>query len=300
MAFFLIMFTILLLSLICIIAMCLQLRQQPPISLSKTEYIKLIFSGILAFIADTIGIGSFAVNVALAKLLKTFSDDELPGAINGAQIIPGVIEAFFFLKIVNVDLATLLTLIGGTCFGGLIGGAVISRLSKQKIRLTMIVCFMVLIGLLIGHQLQLMPIGGELMALHSYKLIIGFLAMIVCGTLTSAGIGLFVMVQSVLFLLGISPVIAFPIMMAAGAMQQPLTTLVFVQQNKIPLKKALILSFAGCIGVGITLPLFTQLSSTWLHCLLLIILIYNFIAMGRTYLANRLEQRVKIPYAIAE
>ncbi len=73
--------------------------------------------------------------------------------------------------------------------------------------------------------------------------------MIICGALTSVGIGLFVMVQGVLFLLNVSPVVAFPIMMTAGAMQQPLTTLVFVQQNKIPLKKTLILSLAGCIGV---------------------------------------------------
>ena len=64
--------------------------------------------------------------------------------------------------------------------------------------------------------------------------------MAVCGALTSVGVGLFVMIQCVLFLMNISPVIAFPIMTVAGAMQQPLTTLVFLQQNKIPLKKTLI------------------------------------------------------------
>lgn len=284
MALTLITLAILLLSLICVFAMFYRLKQQPEVRISRFDYLKLGFSGILAFIADTIGVGSFAVNVALAKLLGTFADEELPAVNNGAQVIPGTLESLFFMQLIDVDLMTLVTLVAGTCIGGLIGGMVVTRLSKQAIRLAMICCFTGIIILLIGHQLNLMPIGGTLTALHSWKLVIGFFALMVCGALTSVGIGLFAMVQAVLFLLNVSPVVAFPIMTTAGAMQQPLTTLVFVQQNKIPLKKTLVLSFAGCIGVLITLPLFTQLSVSWLHSLLLCILIYNLFAISRTYL----------------
>lgn len=287
MAITLIIFAILVLSLICLVAMFYGLRQQPAIRLSSLDYVKLTTSGIIAFIADTLGVGSFAVNIALAKLLGTFPDDELPAVNNGAQVIPGTIESLFFMQLVDVDLTTLLTLVLGACIGGLIGGTVVSRLSKQAIRLAMMSCFLVIIGLLICHQLRLMPVGGELVELHSGKLVIGFFAMVICGALTSVGIGLFVMVQGVLFLLNVSPVVAFPIMTTAGAMQQPLTTLVFVQQNKIPLKKTLILSFAGCLGVFITLPIFTRLTVTWLHSLLLGILIYNLFAISRTYLRAR-------------
>lgn len=279
----LIIYGIVILSLICVAAMVYRLRQQPSVQLSPLDYVKLGVSGILAFIADTLGVGSFAVNVALAKLLNTFPDDELPAVNNGAQVIPGVFESFFFMQLIDVDLLTLITLVSGTCVGGLIGGAVVSRLSKQAIRLAMMCCFAAIIVLLICHQLRLVPIGGDLVELHSWKLVIGFFAMIVCGGLTSVGIGLFVMVQAVLFLMNVSPLVAFPIMTTAGAMQQPLTTLVFVQQNKIPLKKTLILSLFGCVGVFITIQLFTQITVTWLHSLLLLILIYNFIAISRAY-----------------
>ncbi|STX30149.1 integral membrane protein [Legionella beliardensis] len=287
MAITLILYIILLLSLVCVGGMLYKLRQQPPVPLSLLDYLKLSGSGIIAFIADTLGIGSFAVNVALAKLLNTFPDDELPAVNNGAQVIPGVIESFFFMKLIDVDLTTLLTLVIGACIGGLIGGTIVSRLSKQAIRLGMMCCFMVIIGLLICHQLRLMPIGGDLLALHGWKLTVGFIAMIICGGLTSVGIGLFVMVQGILFLLNVSPLIAFPIMTTAGAMQQPLTTLVFLQQNKIPLKKTLILSFAGCLGVLITLQIFTHLTVTWLHSLLLVIMIYNLYAISRAYFYNK-------------
>ena len=169
----------------------------------------------------------------------------------------------------------------------MIGGAVVSRLSKQAIRLAMMCCFLLIIGLLLCSQFHLLPMDGDVVELHSWKLIVGFAAMIICGALTSVGIGLFVMVQGVLFLLSVSPLIAFPIMMTAGAMQQPLTTLVFLQQKKIPLKKTLVLSLAGCLGVFITLPIFSHLTITWLHSLLVVILIYNFFAIGRTYLRSR-------------
>ena len=287
MALTLIVIIILVFSLSCVGVMVYQLTQQPAVTLSILEYGKLIGSGIIAFVADTLGVGSFAVNVALAKLLNTFRDDELPAVNNGAQVIPGTIESLFFMRLVDVDLTTLITLVTGTCLGGLIGGAVVSRLSKQAIRLAMLCCFILIIGLLLCHQFSLLPMDGDAVELHSWKLIVGFFAMIVCGALTSVGVGLFVMVQGVLFLLSVSPLIAFPIMMTAGAMQQPLTTLVFLQQKKIPLKKTIILSLAGCLGVLITLPIFKHLTITWLHSLLLIILIYNFFAIGRTYLRSR-------------
>ncbi|STY27861.1 integral membrane protein [Legionella wadsworthii] len=290
MVIFFITLSILILSLLCVAVMVFKFMRQPSESLTIMQYVKLATSGVIAFIADTLGIGSFAVNVALAKMMGTFSDDEMPAVNNGAQVIPGTIESLFFIGLIDVDLTTLLTLVMGTCVGGLLGGFVVSHMSKQTIRFAMVCCFALIILLLISHQFRLLPVGGELMELHSWKLIIGFLAMVVCGALTSVGIGLFVMVQGVLFLMNISPVVAFPIMTTAGAMQQPLTTLVFLKHDKIPLKKTLILSLSGCLGVLITIPIFMQLTITWLHLLLLFILIYNFFAVGRTYLQSRLKK----------
>ncbi len=287
MTIYLIFFAISVLSLTCVAVMLYKLKRQPAVSISPIEYCKLGISGVIAFIADTVGIGSFAVNVALAKLLGTFSDDELPAVNNGAQVIPGTIESLYFMHLIDVELTTLLTLVAGTCLGGLMGGSIVSRLSKQAIRLAMIGCFILIIGLLLCHQFRMLPVGGDVAELHSWKLIAGFIAMIVCGALTSVGIGLFVMVQGVLFLLNVSPLVAFPIMTTAGAMQQPLTTLVFLQHDKIPLKKTLVLSLAGCVGVLITLPLFTKLTVSWLHSLLLLILLYNLFAMSHSYFKAR-------------
>ncbi|MGC1183182.1 sulfite exporter TauE/SafE family protein [Legionella sp.] len=296
MILYLVTFIMVILSFFCVAMMVMKLRGQPSESLSVSQYIKLSVSGVIAFIADTLGVGSFAVNIALAKLMGTFNDEDMPAVNNGAQVLPGTIESLFFINLIDVDLTTLLTLITGCCIGGLLGGFIVSRLSKQIIRLAMICAFALIIALLIAHQFKLLPISGELTALHSWKLIIGFFALIICGALTSVGVGLFVMVQAVLFLMNISPVVAFPLMTTAGAMQQPLTALVFLRNNKIPLKKTLILSLSGCVGVLMIMPLFAHLTVTWLNLLLLFILIYNFFAVGRTYLRCRFgEDYAQLP-----
>ncbi|NCX96913.1 MAG: sulfite exporter TauE/SafE family protein [Chitinophagia bacterium] len=261
-----------------------QLREQGKTVLSLKQYLQLTFSGVIAFIADTIGVGSFAVNIALAKALKTFEDEELPPMVNGAQIIPGALESIFFMKVVSVDITTLVVLVFGTCLGGLLGGHIVSRLSKQAIRFMMVCCFGLIMMLLLSKQMNWLPVGGELVALDSWKLVVGFFAMVICGALTSAGIGLFAMVQGVLFLLGVSPAVAFPIMTTAGAMQQPLTTLVFLKQRKIPLKKTLMVSMGGCIGVLVVIPFFSSISTSWLHNLLICILTYNILMIGRAFL----------------
>ena len=275
------------LSLCCVIVMVQQLKQENNVHITKKEYKLLSLSGILAFIADTIGIGSFAVNIALAKAFKTFPDEQLPAMVNGAQIIPGVLESLFFMQIIDVDKLTLITLVAGTCIGGLLGGSVVCKLSKQALRLTMMVCFTLIIGLLVGNEMHWLPVGGNLVALHSTSLIIGFFAMIVCGALTSAGIGLFALVQGVLFLLNVSPAVAFPIMTTAGAMQQPLTTLLFLKQRKIPVKRTLVVSLAGCLGVLMVLPIFKLFTPQMLHIILIAVLLYNVRAISKAFFQTR-------------
>jgi uncharacterized membrane protein YfcA len=286
---YLLILSILSLTLICTYAMLRTLRTLPKTTLSFQEKFKLIGTGIIAFIADTLGIGSFPVTIALSKALGTFKDEELPAVTNGAQVIPGTLESLFFLHMVHVDLTTLLTLIAGTCVGGVLGGYFMTHLSKQKIRLSMIICFSGIIALLIYKQCGFMPEAGDITVLYGWKLGLGFVAMMLCGSLTSVGIGLFAMIQAVLFLMHVSPIVAFPIMTAAGAMQQPLTTLVFLKQGKIPLKKTLILSLAGCVGILIGLPILRHLNTHNLHSLLLLIMIYNVLAISLSYKRSKIN-----------
>lgn len=270
----------------CLALMLYKLRQEAKTRLPLKQKVQLSLTGMIAFFCDTIGIGSFAINIALGKHFKLFKDLQLPAVANGAQVLPGSLEAFFFLQIVYVDPTTLLSLIIATCLGGVLGAYLISHLKQQHIRLTMVVCFIGVATLLMGSEMHWFKLGGEANALHGWKLLWGVIGLFICGALTSAGIGLFAMVQAVLFLLNISPLVAFPIMTTAGALQQPLTTIVFVKKNKIPLKKTLIISLAGLLGLLMALPFMASLSQSQLHWLLIAVLTYNTINLASAYLKD--------------
>ena len=69
---YLIILSILFLIAYCIYRMLIKLKQQPSPALTLSEKIKLAVTGIIGFFADTIGLGSFAVHIALSKYFKTF------------------------------------------------------------------------------------------------------------------------------------------------------------------------------------------------------------------------------------
>jgi uncharacterized membrane protein YfcA len=282
---------IILFSITCVGLMIARLKQQPTPALTFREQRQLLTSGLFAFFMDTIGVGSFACNIALAKYFNSFSDEELPAMVNGAQVIPGALEAIFFLGLIHVDGLTLITLILATCLGGIVGASIIAKLKAQPIRLIMLIAFPTIIFLILSHHIHWLPIGGNKIALQGYELLIGFIGLFFAGILTCAGVGLFALIQAVLFCLGMSPLVAFPIMTAAGALQQPLSTGIFVMKNRVPLKKSLLIGLYGVGGVMLAMPVITHLSITKLHGLLVLVLSYNTIMMGKGYLQHRKRLR---------
>lgn len=211
----------------------------------------------------------FAYHVLVSRCRKTV-----------AYGMVDVISALFFLGLVQVDGLTLTVMIVGTCLGGVLGASIISKLNPQTIRLIMLITFSSVIFLILSNHFQWFPIGGNKMSLEGHELILGFIGLFIAGTLTSSSVGLFAMVQAILFCLGMSPLVAFPIMTAAGALQQTLSTAIIVFQNKVPLKKTLYVSIAGVAGVFLAIPVITHLNATNLHFLLIGVLSYNTFMMG--------------------
>ncbi|OEZ33585.1 hypothetical protein AS144_03605 [Francisella endosymbiont of Amblyomma maculatum] len=134
-----------------------------------SQKLALAFTGVISFTVDTIGVGSFAIDISIAKTLKLVKDNELPGFVNGAQVIPGTIEAVFFGAL-HVDFITLVVLVIGATVGGFIGEIFASKIHTATIRLVMIVAFILMILLLVGKLLEILPIGGSSVKLNGINL----------------------------------------------------------------------------------------------------------------------------------
>lgn len=256
--------------------------------ISRTKKIKLAFTGFIANFADTLGIGSFAIIVGFSKLWNLTEDDKLPSMLNIEAITPTTLQALFFLSIINVDPITLITLIITCTIGGGLSARIVSKLNKQLIRELMIFGLTLVCIILFLNQIQILPIGGNETALSGGKLIMGAIGMFIVGCLPAIGVGNYAAAQVLLFLLNMSPLVAFPIMTASSATMQCANTYTFLASGKkLAIKEGVILQIAAIPGVLLAAPLITKVSNYSLRWLLFVVILYNIVMLTRSYLEDR-------------
>lgn len=264
------------------------LYKNSPYIISTSKKIKLAFTGFIANFADTLGIGSFAIIIGFSKLWNLIEDDKLPSMLNIQAILPTTIQAFFFLSIIHVDPITLITLILSCTLGGWLSGHIIPKLNQQIIRELMILGLILVAILLFLNQIKILPIGGNEIKLSGIKLIIGAIGMFIVGCLPAIGVGNYAAAQVLLFLLNMSPLVAFPIMTAASANMQCATTYSFlISGKKLAIREGVILQIAAIAGVLLAAPLITKVSIYSLRWLLFVVILYNIIMLTKSYLTDK-------------
>jgi uncharacterized membrane protein YfcA len=243
----------------------------------------LLFAGFVANIADTLGLGSFAVVIAFNNRWQFVGDKKLPGTLNAQSVLPAMLQSLLFLNFVEIDIFLLIAFVLAACAGGFLSGLLVSKLEKQTIRLLMSLSFVGIGLLILANQLNLLPVGGDDTSLSLTKLLIGIPAMMLAGMLPAIGGGIYVPIQVILFLLGLSPLVAFPIMTTAGAIVQSTTAYAFLVKGEVEPQESLILALSGLAGVAVAVPLIAYVNLGQLRWLLLLIVAYNAVTMWMTY-----------------
>ena len=181
--------------------------------------------GIVGFITnffDTLGIGSFAPTVAFNKFLKMgVRDKDLPGLLNVGDTLPVMCEAVIFTTVIDVEPITLVTMLAASAVGSWLGAGIISKLDEIKIQKIMGVALFVTGILMVLGALNLIQGGGEAIGLTGGKLVLGIVGNFILGALMTAGIGLYAPCMALVYFLGLSPAVAFPIMMGSCATLMP-------------------------------------------------------------------------------
>ena len=245
--------------------------------------------GIVGFVTnffDTLGIGSFAPTVACNKFLKIgVRDKELPGLLNVGDTLPVMFEAIIFTTVIDVEPITLVTMLAASAIGSWLGAGIISKLDEIKIQKIMGVALLVTGVLMTLGALSLMPGGGEAIGLTGGKLIIGIVGNFILGALMTAGIGLYAPCMALVYFLGMSPAVAFPIMMGSCATLMPVCSVKFIKEGAYPRKAALLLGLFGAIGVFIAAYIVKSLPLNILKWLVIVVIFYTSISM--LILANK-------------
>ncbi len=249
----------------------------------KLDDVSVAKAGFVGFITnffDTLGIGSFAPTVALNKFMKMgVRDKELPGLLNVADTIPVMFEAVIFTTVIEVEPITLISMLGAAALGSYFGAGIIAKMDEVKIQKVMGVALLITAVLMVAKQLNLIQGGGDAIGLTGVKLAIGVVGNFILGALMSAGIGLYAPCMALVYFLGLSPAVAFPIMMGSCATLMPVGSVKFIKEGAYPRKAALVIALSGAVGVYIAATFVSSLPLNVLTWLVIAVIFYTSASM---------------------
>ena len=250
-------------------------------------------SGIIGFIAnfaDTLGIGAFAPIIAMSKFTKMkLNNKEIPAMLNIGCCASVMTEAFIFTTTIKVEPITLIVMLASAGLGSYIGAGIISKMDEKKVQLIMgVALFITAILMFLGLPwINLMPGGGNEIGLTGSKLIIGAVGNFILGSLMTAGIGLYAPCMALVYFLGMSAKVAFPIMMGSCAVLMPVASIRFIKEGEYPRKATLGIVVCGVFGVLIAAFLVKSLPMDIMKVLVVGVILYTSYTMLSPFIKSR-------------
>ena len=253
--------------------------------LGKENPILGFFIGLITDFFDTLGIGSFAPTTLFFKLTKFLdTDKKIPGTLNVAHTIPVILEAVLFLTGVKVEGITLFSMIAAAIAGALVGARIVNKLPEKKIQLVMGVCLIVTALLMASGQLgwlKALGAGNEAVGLTGIKLVVGVAGNFILGALMMAGVGLYAPCMAMVYMLGLSPLVAFPIMMGSCAGLMAIGSPEFIKAGNYSRIGSVAITIGGVIGVTIAYTLVKSMPLAVLTWVIIGVVIVTGISMIR-------------------
>lgn len=231
---------------------------------------------------DTLGIGSFAPTASIFKFRKMMPDEQIPGTLNVGHTPPTILEAFLFIAIVQVDMLTLVLLLGASVVGAWFGAGIVASWPRRNVQIGMGIALLAAASFFLMSNLSLFPSGGTALVLNDWKLWAGVAGCLMLGALMTLGIGMYAPCMILVSLLGMDPKAAFPIMMGSCAFLMPVASARFIKENSYAARPALGLALGGLPGVLIAALIVKELPLTWVRWLVIVAVLYAAITMLRS------------------
>lgn len=243
--------------------------------LENSSWLKTSIIGFVVNFFDVLGIGAFAPQTALLKFTQQTEDRLIPGTMNVANTVPVLFQALIFITVIEVDPITLILMLVSAAAGAVIGAGIVSRLSERKIRLTMGIALMVTAGFMLARMMNWIEGGGEAIGLTGLKLWVAVVVNFFLGAIMTAGVGLYAPCMALIFALGMSPKVAFPIMMGSCAFLMPPASVKFIKTKSYNRKAALAMAIPGSIAVLIAAFIVKSLPIETLQWIILAVILYT-------------------------
>jgi len=251
-------------------------------TLSKAPWPALAGTGFITNFLDTLGIGSFAQQTAIFKFFKLVDDRIIPGTLNVGNTIPTICQAFIFMTVVHVAPLTLACMAIAAPIGAALGAGVVAKMPRRKIQLGLGLALLAIALAMLAGLLNWFPKGGDATGLTGWKLILASGVSFGLGAIHTIGVGFYAPCMALVYALGMSPKVAFPIMMTSTAMLISAASLRFIKEKAHDRKASLALILFGVAGVLLAAYVVVSLPLTILKWVVLAVILYTAAVMLRS------------------
>lgn len=233
-----------------------------------------LLTGLVTNFFDTLGIGSFATTTSVFRFAHMVPDELIPGTLNVGHTLPVIFQALIYTSVIAVDPLTLTTMILGAIAGAWFGAGWVAGLPKRQVRLGVGFALLAAFFAMLMKQLSLFPPGGTAIGLEGGTLLFAAIMNGVIAAISTLGIGFYAPCMTLVSLLGMNPVVAFPIMMGSGAFLMPVASARFIARQAYSPRVALGLTLGGLVGVPIAAFLVKSLPLDAVRWLVMAVVLY--------------------------
>jgi uncharacterized membrane protein YfcA len=235
--------------------------------------------GFFSNFLDTLGIGSYATTTSIYKLLRLVPDHRIPGTLLVGHMWPTVAQAVIYITIIQVEMSSLVLLVGASILGSWLGAGVVSAWPRRKIQIGMGFALLGAAVLMLVKAVHWLPSGGDTLGLHGWRLAVGLVGNFTFGALMNLGIGAYAPSLILFGFLGMNLKAIFPIMMGSCAFIMPTSGIRFIGRGNYAPRAALGLAIGGVPGVLLAAYVITHLPVEYLLWLVIVVAAYSALAM---------------------
>jgi uncharacterized membrane protein YfcA len=262
-------------------------NKKEKIAQSNSSWTFLSIVGVITMFFDTLGIGSYGPLAAIFKKFKTMPDRLIPGTLNTCTVLPTAIEGLIYITIIDVEPITLFSIIISSTLGAFFGAGFVAKLPEKKIQIGLGFALLIVALFMLLGQFKLMPTGGEAIGLGGAKLIVAVIVTFFLGAFMTIGIGIFAPMMALVYALGLSPRVAFPLMMGSCGFLIPVAGMRFVKEDSYDLKSNIAIPLGGILGIFVAAYIVKEIPLYALKWLVIFVLTYTSISMFKSAFSKK-------------
>ena len=246
--------------------------------LIKNDPGKSVLQAITAFFIyffATFGVSDFALATVIYNKAKWVGAKKLPGTLNVQCLAPTALMALSYMSSVDIEISTLLPCMAAQMIGAYIGPHFTVRINANVLKKILASSLLVAGFFIIASKFGLWGVGGDDIGLRGFRLALMTICFLILGILRAVGVGTYAPAMALVYLFGLNPIVAYPLMTASSTFATVAACIQFIRLDSYSRRVTLFASSFGLVGVVTAVFLVKNINIALLQWIVAVVIIFT-------------------------